>query len=182
MIKDIYRKYFQKSFTFLYPLLGITNKNYKPSQTYIEWEGVCTKDDRKLICVYKRESSDEWRDFEREYLMNHAMLDYCIPVDDNKIVYVFDFNIYKNDYDNFVNGKYSKFTTLAKKFLTTYYGIHTPEWVFVESYLFPESYFTEYAKVLGIDVSILKKVGELCDIYDYEKELCILKHPEINLT
>ena len=182
MMKDIYRKYFQKSFTFLYPLLEVVKKKYRPSQTYIEWEGVHTKDDRKLICIYKRENSKEWCEFEKEELINHPMLDYCIPVDDNVVVYVFDYNIYKDDFDNFVNGKYSKFSTLAKKLLTTYYRIHTPEWVFVESYVFPESYFDKYAEILGIDVKLLKQVGELCEVYDSEKEVCTVKHPEINLT
>ena len=182
MMKDIYRKYFQKSFTFLYPLLEVVNKKYRPSQTFVEWEGVYTKQDRKLICIYNRDDSDKWCEFEREELMNHFMLDCCVPIDDNKVVYVFDYNIYKDDYDNFINGKYSKFSTHAKKLLTTYYGIHTPEWIFVESYVFPEAYFDKYAEILGIDVKILKQVGELCEVYDSEKEVCTVKHPEINLT
>lgn len=181
MMNDIYRKYFQKSFTFLYPLLEISKKIYKPHQTYIEWEGVHGKDSRKLICIYKRKDVQEWYDFEREELMNHAMLDYCLPLDDKNVVYVFDFNIYKEDYDSFLKGKYSKMTTNGKKLLTNYYGIHTPEWVFVESYVFPESYFEKYAEILGVDVEMLKTTGELCDIYDSEKETCKAKHPEINL-
>jgi hypothetical protein len=182
MIKDIYRKYFQKSFSFLYPLLEISKKSYKPSQTYIEWEGLYSKDSRKLICIYKREDSEKWREFEKEVLINHPMLDYCLPFDENKVVYVFDFNIYRDDFDNFIDGKYSKMSTHAKKLLTSYYGIHTPEWVFIESYLFPESYFDKYAEILMIDVQLLKEVGELCEVYDSEKELCTVKHPEINLT
>ena len=182
MMKDIYRKYFQKSFTFLYPLLQVMKKKYKPSQTYIEWEGVYDKDARKLICIYKREDSEEWREFEMDKLMNHPMLDSCMPLDDNRVVYVFDYNIYRDDYDNFIKGKYSKLSTHAKTLLTSYYGIHTPEWIFVESYVFPESYFDKYAEILGIDVKILKEVGELCEVYDSEKEKCTVKHPEINLT
>ncbi len=182
MMNDIYRKYFQKSFTFLYPLLEIVKKKYKPSQTYIEWESVYTKENRKLICIYKREDSTEWCEFEREELINHPMLDYCLPLDDNKVVYVFDFNIYKEDYDNFLKGKYSRFSTLAKKLLTSFYGIHTPEWVYIESYVFPEVYFDKYAEILGVDVELLKITGELCETYDCEKEYCTLKHPEINLT
>jgi hypothetical protein len=182
MIKNIYPKYFQKSFTFLYPLLEIKKKKYRPIQTYIEWDNIYQKDARKLICVYKRESTTEWYDFEKQELMNHAMLDYCVPVDDNNVVYVFDFNIYRDDFDSFLDGKYSKFSTLAKKLLTNYYGIHTPEWVYVESYVFPEVYFDKYADILEINVEVLKKVGELCDKYDPEKEKCQEKHPEINLT
>jgi hypothetical protein len=182
-MNDLYRKYFQKSFTFLYPLLEFKKKvKYRPEQTYIVWDGVYNKDARKLICVYKREDSNEWRTFEREELVTHRMLDYCLPVDNDCIIYVFDFNIYKDDFDNFLNGKYSKMSKHAKQILTSYYGIHTPEWVFIESYLFPESYFDKYAEILEVDVKSLIKVGELCDLHDPEKETCTIKHPEIHLT
>ena len=49
MINGIYKKYFQKSFTFLYPLLEISKKDYKPTQTYLEWDNVHGKDSKKLI-------------------------------------------------------------------------------------------------------------------------------------
>lgn len=182
-MNDLYRKYFQKSFTFLFPLLEFKKKSkYKPEQTYLVWEGVYNKDARKLICVYKREDSEEWKAFEREELVTHKMLDYCLPVDNDCVVYVFDFNIYKDDYDNFLEGKYSKISNYAKQLLNKYYGIHTPEWVFIESYLFPESYFDKYAQILGVNVKELIKVGELCDKHDTEKETCTIKHPEIHLT
>jgi hypothetical protein len=183
MMNDLYRKYFQKSFTFLYPLLEFKKKTkHRPFQTYVTWEGVHDESARKLICVYKRENTDSWRTFEKEELINHRMLDYCLPIDAENIIYVFDFNIFKNDYDNFINGKYSKMSTRAKQLLTNYYGIHTPEWVFVESYVFPEAYFDKYAEILEIDVRELKKVGELCDKLDPEKENCTLKHSEFHLT
>ena len=68
-----------------------------------------------------------------------------------------------------------------KKMLSNYYGIHTPEWVFMESYVYPEKYFTKYAAILMIDVDILKKVGELCEKYDQTKEVCTIAHPEIQV-
>lgn len=81
-----------------------------------------------------------------------------------------------------MDGKYSKMSTRAKQLLTDYYGIHTPEWVFIESYVFPEAYFDKYAEILEVDVKKLRKVGELCDKYDPEKETCPVMHPEIHLT
>lgn len=183
MINDLYRKYFQKSFTFLYPLLEFKKSvKQKPLQTYIVWSDVYDTSSRKLICVYKKEDTDQWRTFEREELLNHRMLDYCLPAHDENIVYVFDFNIYKEDFDNFINGKYSKMSKRAKQILTSYYGIHTPEWVFVESYLFPESYFDKYAEILQVDVNELKKVGELCDMLDFEKETYLVENSEIIST
>jgi hypothetical protein len=181
MIKDIYRKYFQKSYNFLYPLLGI-KKSYKikPKQTYIVWDGVYDKTARKLICVYKRDINEKWLQFEKEQLIPHKMLESSFTIDDKTIIYIFNFNIYKDDFDNFIKGKYSQLTTYAKQVLGDYYGIHTPEWVFIESYLFPEVYYDKYAEILGVDVELLKGVGELCECYNEEKETCVLKHSQIH--
>jgi hypothetical protein len=51
----------------------------------------------------------------------------------------------------------------------------------MESYLYPEKYFKKYAEILMIDVDILKKVGELCEKYDQEKEVYTTPHPEIQV-
>jgi len=164
-------------------LLGFKkNKTHKPVNTHIIWNGVCNIDERKLICIYKRLDTEEWRTFEREELMTHKMLDYCVPIDKNIVVYVFDFNIYKEDYDTFLRGRYSKLSSELKKKITDYYGVNTPEWIFIESYIFPEKYFAKYAELLGVNVNDLIKTGELCDRYDLEKETCVLKHPEIHTT
>jgi hypothetical protein len=181
MITDIYRKYFQKSYNFLYPLLGLKkHKTHKPSQTYIEWEDVCDFTSRKLICVFKRQDTPEWKHFEMNYLIAHSMLDHCVPIDENTIAYVFDLNSKAEDFDAFCNGQYSRFSSDAKKMLSNYYGVHTPEWVFMESYVYPEKYFKKYAEILLIDVDILKKVGELCEKYDQVKEVYTTPHPEIS--
>lgn len=178
MIKDIYRKYFQKSFNFLYPLLGLQkHKLFKPIQTYVQWENYCNIDSKKLICVFKRSTEPEWTDFEKKYLITHTMLDHCVPVDDDKIAYVFNFDIKKEDYEHFCNGKYSKLSPDSKKMLSNYYGIHTPEWIFIESYLYPEKYYKTYAEILMIDIDVLKEVGELCEKFDDVKETYTAVYP-----
>jgi hypothetical protein len=182
MITDIYRKYFQKSYNFLYPLLGFKkHKNHKPTQTYIEWENVCDITSRKLICVFKKLDTPEWQNFEKEYLITHSMLDYCIPIDEQTIAYVFNFNSKADDYDAFCNGQYSKISIQSKKMLGNYYGVHTPEWIFMESYLYPEKYFKKYADILKIDIEILKNVGELCEKYDQTKEVYHADHLELKI-
>jgi hypothetical protein len=174
MMSDIYRKYFQKSITFLYPLLGFKkNKHPRPVQTYLSWKETGTAPHhRKLVCVYEKKNTEEWKNFEREHLITHKMLELCVPVDDNTIVYIFDFNHLASDFDFFLKGKYSELSTFVKKTLTDYYGTHTPEWVYIESYLFPGKYFKQYADILLIDEQFLKQVGQLCDRYDPEKEVC----------
>ena len=38
------------------------------------------------------------------------------------------------------------------------------------SYLYPEDYFDIYAELLGVNINILKNVGELCAPYNIDKE------------
>lgn len=171
MISEIYRKYFQKSYTFLYPLLGFhKSKHPRPEQTYIAWEGMFSASDRRLVCVYSKEDTDAWKKFEQDHLITNKYFDQCVPVDDDTIVYVFDLNILQADFDAFLAGKYSKMSAAAKKVLTDYYGVHTPEWVYIESFLFPEKYFKQYAQILNIEEEILREVGELCENIDQEQE------------
>lgn len=171
MIKDLYKTYFQKSYTFLYPLLGFKRtKDPRPVQVYVHWPEEFPNSERKLVCVYEKEDSSKWEDFEKRKLMTHAMLDYIVPLDSNKVAYIFDMNPVAFDYDTFLNGKYSQFSKNAKRHLSDYYGIHTPEWVYVESFIFPKKYFKQYAEILEVEVSTLQEVGELCDKYNVEKE------------
>ncbi len=171
MIKDIYKSYFQKSYTFLYPQLGFKRtRDPKPIDVYLHWPEQFPLSERKLVCVYKREKDSLWNKFEKERLLTHSMLDFVLPLDDDKIAYVFDLNTIANDYDVFMQGKYSQFSRSAKKHLSDYYGIHTPEWVYIESFIFPKKYFKQYAEILEMDVKYLQEVGELCNRYDSEKE------------
>jgi hypothetical protein len=171
MIKDLYNKYFQKSYTFLYPMLGFKRtKDPKPVQVYLHWPEEFPKESRKLVCVYLKEDTEQWKNFEKFKLLGHSMLDYVVPLCDNKVAYIFDMNPVAHDYDLFIQGAYSKFSTSAKRHLSDYYGIHTAEWVYIESYIFPKKYFKQYAEILDIDVKLLQEVGELCDKYNEEKE------------
>jgi len=177
MIKTLYKDYFQKSYTFLYPLLGFKkNSAFKPAQTYVSWSNTedgndnITINDKKLICVYEIDDSQEWHNFETKSLLCHPMLDFVQKIDSNRMAFVFDLHMFKNDFDNFTIGKYSKFSEKGKKLITDYYGIHTPEWVYIESFLFPKKYFKAYAEILLVPYDTLQKVGELCDKYNLERE------------
>jgi hypothetical protein len=180
MISQIYNKYFQKSFTFLYPILGFKkDKHPRPVQTYLSWAGTAYKESsRKLICVYKKSDDEKWKTFEREYLITHKMLDMCVPLDNDQIVYIFDFNSMADDYDAVVEGKYSKMSSHVKKLLGDYYGIHTPEWVYIESFVFPAKYFKQYSQILDVEEDFLRSVGELCDKVDFDKETLTIECPE----
>ena len=170
MITEIYRDYFQKSYTFLYPCLGFSKKkDPKPEYVYMFWPEH-SSEPYKLYCLFKRDNTEKWKHFEKNRLITHTMLDECIEIDDQNIIYVFDLGCFSADYDCVLNGKYSKLSIEIKKIITDYYGVHTPEWVYIESFLYPGKYFSKYAEILKVDVDMLKEVGELCSPYDKTKE------------
>ena len=85
-------------------------------------------------------------------------------------IYVFDLDIYQSDYFYFLLGKYSKLSNVLKRAIKNFYGEKSAEYKVLDTYLFPDKYFEGYAKLLDIDIDILKKTGELCDPCDIEKE------------
>ena len=98
MIEKLYGKYFQKSRSFLYPALGIKRNSYNtPSGTYISLEGKIEPEDVKLICTFREDGSDGFKAFEEQMLVGNPLFIEKITVDDFNL-YVFDLEIYKNDY------------------------------------------------------------------------------------
>jgi hypothetical protein len=169
-MNSIYSKYFQKSKSFLYPLLGIKKSLGKsPVGTYISIEGIIDADDMKLICSFKKDFTLSFIDFEQQMLITNPLYEKVIEIDDYKL-YIFDLSIYKHDWFNFLLGKYSKLSTVVKKAIKAYYGESSAEYQYMESYLYPEKYFKDYAKILDVDIEDLKQIGELCDPWDSEKE------------
>ena len=170
MIKNLYGKYFQKSKSFLYPALGIKkNTEFAPTATYIAIEGYINPEDVKLICTYEYKDSKKFKDFEQQMLLENPLFYEKIVMGDT-LVYIFDFEIYQSDWFNFILGKYSKLSSSLKKAIKMYYGQTSIEYDYLDSYLNPEDYFNEYAELLDIDVQQLKKIGELCDACDLDKE------------
>lgn len=176
-ITDIYQGYFQKSKVFLYPALG--NKKGSgvvPIETYLEWEDIKVGD-RKLICLYHLRNDDEFLEYEEKRLLGNPLFEDYKEVDKDKAVYIFNFDEYADDYDNVVNGKYSKISQKLKNKIRDAYGGSSANYAYIKSYLYPEEYFEEYAKMLSPQESdvkemyeILKNVGELCSKPDLEKE------------
>ncbi len=176
MIKSVYSKYFQKSKSFLYPALG-TRKTSKflPSGTYLAIEDYIGADDVKLICTYEKDESDDYKLFEQHFLLENPLFSEKIITKDYYI-YVFDYSIYINDWFNFLLGRYSKLSNVLKRAIKQYYGINSAEYAYMDTYLYPEEYFEEYATLLDVDEKDIKSTGELCDPCDIEKET--LKIPQ----
>ena len=179
-MKKLHKDYIQKSRIFLYPSLDIRRGTLvKPVQTYVAWEEIVTPKDRKLICVYNMEDSEQFKTFERVKLLGNKMFCDFRQTDDGKGIYIFTFDDQSKDWDNFIKGKYSQLSDKAKQEIEKFYGKDSSTYEYVMSYLYPEDYFDIYADLLGVNVNILKGVGELCAPYNIDKET--LKIPVENL-
>ena len=175
MIRNLYSKYFQKSRSFLYPVLGIKKgSHYSPSDTYISMEGLIDPVDMKLICRFKDDGSTGFQNFRTNMLLGNPLFHQVISVQDDDF-YIFTFENFDEDWMNFLTGSYSKLTNVVKRAIKMYYGENSPEYDYIDSYLYPEKYFDVYAKLLDVNIQVLKETGELCSPYDPEKE--VLKIP-----
>lgn len=179
MIKSIYDKYFQKSKSFLYPALGIKKKSdFKPKGTYISIKDFINPEDVRFICTFDKNDSEEFKSFEIDMLIKNPLFIEKIELDDINI-YIFDYEIYANDWFNFIMGSYSKFSPVLKKAIKSHYGSNTNEYEYMQSYLYPQEHYETYSRLLDIDVETLASIGELCNPCDLEKET--LQIPEDSL-
>lgn len=172
VIDALYVKYFQKSKIFLYPLLGIKRgTSVTPSETYVSWEEkqICAED-KRLICLYPHRTDLEYRNFENSILLTHNRLVDYIKIDSETSAFIFNFEDLSDDWNNFMNGKYSKISEKTKRKILDFFDKRSGNYAYVESYLYPEKHFETYAKILNVDPDLLIGVGELCNVPDLEKE------------
>ncbi len=182
MVEKVYGKYFQKSRSFLYPMLGIRKtSNFTPSGTYISLEGKVAPEDMKLICVFKKDRTEGFQKFENDLLVGNPLFLEKIETKTNNL-YIFNFEVFKVDWFNFILGRYSKLSTPVKKAVKVFYGEKSAEYQYMESYIYPEKHFETYAKLLEIDVETLKSIGELCDPCDLEKETLKIPKEELEVS
>jgi hypothetical protein len=178
-ITNVYGKYFQKSRSFLYPLLGIKKiSDFPTTGTYMAVEGLIQIEDCKLICTYKKEESAEFKSYEEKMLLNNPLFSKMMDVK-NYNLYVFDYQSFESDWFHVIMGKYSKLNPKLKKAIKDYYGEATGEYRYIETYLYPDRYYDLYATLLDVETSTIKAVGELCNPCDIDKET--LKIPKEDL-
>ena len=169
-LNSVYKKYFQKSKVFLYPLLGIKRgAGVVPVETYISWKEYYNSEDMKLICVYDVRSDDEYIAFEKNTLLCHTRLSDYVKIN-SQAVFTFDFSDLEDDWFHFINGRYSKISMNLKQKILNFFDKYSGNYAYMHSYLIPEKYFNNYAELLDVEPDILIKVGELCNKPDSEKE------------
>ena len=176
-LNSVYRKYFQKSQVFVYPLLGIKRgAAYVPKATYVAWEeNEITSEDMKLVCVYENDGSNTFDVFVKTVLLKHSRLFGYVKADSKTSVFTFEFSDLVADWDNFLNGKYSKINLNLKEKILNFFDPQSGNFQYVKSYLHPDKYYSQYADLLEINVEILKSVGELCSKPDMQKEMLHLE-------
>lgn len=170
-INALYRKYFQKSKIFLYPLLGLKRgTSVVPSHTYVAWNDNYQPEDMKLICLYQTRNDKEYIDFEKNVLLKHNRLHDYIKINSEESVFIFDFSDYADDWKHFLNGRYSKLSSITKNRILDFFEKNSGNYVYIHSYLNPEHWFKRYAELLDVEEGMLEKVGELCSKPDFDKE------------
>lgn len=183
-LKDVYKKYFQKSKIFLYPALGIKRgKSESLIETYLGIRGKISPEDNKLIAVFYYRTDPDFKMFEQKYLLTNPLFEAFYILDDNKVAYVFDFSndTLKSTYQAVVNGKYTKIDVKHKGTLLGFYEDEKILLKYVDSFLFPSFYYDQYADLLAVDKrdidslsKLLEKVTELCSPPDMDKEILVL--------
>lgn len=176
-LKDVYSKYFQKSRSFLFPILGLKKSApYMPLHVYLTWEGMYGLDDKMLLVSYKKVNDLNWEKYLVETLMANQMFnDYHETDNPNIIIVSFDLKIISEDYERVLEGKYSQISKLLKKKIRDFYAYNSPEWAYMESFLFPEDYFGMYSKLLNVEEEHILHTGQLCDLPNLELETLKLK-------
>ena len=170
-ITSLYDKYFQKSKIFLYPLLDIKRgTSVVPQETYVAWDTNITSEDMKLVTVYKTREDSMYKNFIDKVLLKHPRLVEHWDINKNTSVFVFDFCDMEDDWDNFIKGKYSKISVEIKRKILHFFQKNSGNALYVNSYLYPVNHFKTYSKILDVDVEMIKRVGELCDIPNLIKE------------
>ena len=182
VVKQVYKRYFQKSKSFLLPILGLKKDfKYAPIQSYMQWAGIYKLSDCNLILTYEKSDEPSWNKYLLNTIMANRMFNEYYDIDDETIAVSFDLYSISEDYQYVIDGKYSKLSKQTKSKIREYYGYNSPEWAYMESFLFPERYIPTYSKILDVEEEHIRFTGELCDLPDLDKETLKLKlYAEIN--
>lgn len=175
IINQLYKKYFQKSKLFLYPLLGFERGTIAPIQSYMSLDGKYNIEDRKFILVYAPNLAENFEAFKTNRLLKHKLLIDNFEDDDKNQVFVFDFSSFANEWDLISAGKYSQISIESKRKILKQQEANSGNYIYMHSYLFPKKWFSRYAELLDVKEDLLISVGELIDKPNFENEAFQLK-------
>jgi hypothetical protein len=182
MIKKLHSEYVQKSRIFLYPLLNIPKgSDAVPLESYISWSEKFSPNSYKFVCTYYLRDDTSFIKFEKTKLTGNKLFHSFYETDELHGVYVFDFEEYSKDWDHFLQGKYSKMSSDSKNSILKFFLNNKATYHHINSYLNPEIYFEEYAKLLNVNEGLLRSVGELCSPPDMSRETLVAKERNIDI-
>lgn len=186
-LPSLWPKYIQKSRIYFYPLLRIRRGvSVTPINTYMTWENKFSLQDHKFIVVYHLREDKEFKEFEDQKLLNNPLFDTFYELEDDTGAYVFDFSDHRHDYKKIMHGKYSMLSDDYKRTILNFFKNHKKHHAYIESYLYPDKYFDNYAELLITDrvdkyqmKKLLESVGELCSLPDFSEEKLMVKEKVI---
>ncbi len=170
IINDLYKKYFQKSKIFMYPLLGIERGNIAPEQVYFSIRDKYKPEDRKLVLLYDPKMDLKFEPLKEERLINHKLLIEWMEDNNGNQIFVFDMSGFASDWDLFLAGKYSQMSLKVRNQILNYFVKNSADYSYLHSFLLPDKWFKQYAEILDVSEELLKEVGELCDSPNLVKE------------
>jgi hypothetical protein len=88
---------------------------------------------------------------------------------------VFSFAKMERNFLHFLDGRYSRFSEDFKQKILDFFSQGDTVTEYIESYLYPEIYYDEYSKILGVSERALEQAIELCDKPDLKKETLTLQ-------
>lgn len=181
MLHKIHDRYIHKSHVFLFPLLGLKKEVLvKPSMTYLRLKGFYVPEDLKLLVIYPHlETDNRWKLFQRYHLLSHPMLESAtVTKEGDEKLFIFNLAGFETDVHHFLLGRYSQFSEAARRLIGDFFGLHSPEWAHVQMFLSPQNFYSDYAHALGVEEELVRQAGELCPVYDKEKETLDVELPD----
>lgn len=165
------KRYVQKSKVFLLPLINLKKDLYvKPIKTFIiDKVANVTVNDRKLILPFFKDNSSEFNYYENNHIMTCDYLDVSSYYETDKFrVYSFKLNHIENDFDLFLEGKYTKFSKKTKSLIHLYWGKLKKNNFYphpkIEAYLYPNlEIYKQVAEELNLPLEMVIETEELLD-------------------
>lgn len=178
-INEPYSRYFQKSMVFLFPLAGIPmHDEIKPLKSYIHLPGLVDLDTPEIILEFEKHT--EVIQFLDPIIARNPRLKKISGLSERLFVLV-DLSQYKEQYLFFLNGSYSRFDQKVKQQILNFHTKNKANLAYIHSFLYPERYFSQYAKLFDISENILQEVGELIDKPNLLKETLNYKGMSVSM-
>jgi hypothetical protein len=167
----IYKNYTQKSRMFLYSILGIPRGAiFIPVESFLSLKDIYQINDCRLICLYNQCNSDDFEIFSEQVIKKCKLFEKTIKISENECLFIFDFKQYKYDWNQIINGRYSRITYDFKWKILSFYRLNKINQTLIKKILFPNDHFNEFASYFGVETELIKDVGELLDCPNFERE------------